>query len=314
MSLPRTSLEQWAALAAVVDHGGYTQAAEALNRSQSAVSYSVAKLQELLDLPLLTIEGRKAVLTAEGEALLRRARPLLRDIEALECLARNLKQGWEPHLNLVVDAAFPRPLLLKIVAELQQLCPSTQLRLDEVVLSGAEEAIESGTADIVVTAHVPPGVLAQWLCVIPFVAVARPDHPLFELEGPLAVEQLSRHTQSVVRDSGSKRPRDSGWLGATVRYTVSSLEASLATVTAGLAYGWLPEHLVDAPLQSGALKRLPLASGSTRTVPLHLVSVRGDLAGPAARSAIECFERHAPRMAEKSGVGCAHQTAQHTER
>ena len=96
-----------------------------------------ARLQELLNVQLLAIEGRKAVLTAHGEVLLKRARPLLRDLETLESLARSVKQGWEPQLRLVVDAAFPRERLLRIVAELQQLCPNTQMQLSDAVLSGA---------------------------------------------------------------------------------------------------------------------------------------------------------------------------------
>ena len=54
-SLPKTSLEHWSIFAAVVDHGGFSQAAAALNRSQSAVSYSVARLQEAMGLPLLIV-------------------------------------------------------------------------------------------------------------------------------------------------------------------------------------------------------------------------------------------------------------------
>src|SRR5690242_18895304 len=104
----RTSVEQWTVLAAVVDEGGFAQAATALNRSQSAVSYTVARLQEALDVPLLAIEGRKAVLTAHGQALLKRARSLIVELGRLEELARSLKEGWEPELKLVVDAAFPR--------------------------------------------------------------------------------------------------------------------------------------------------------------------------------------------------------------
>lgn len=59
--LPKTTLEQWAVLAAIVDHGGFAQAAAALNKSQSAVSYAVSRLQEALGVPLLAVEGRKAV-------------------------------------------------------------------------------------------------------------------------------------------------------------------------------------------------------------------------------------------------------------
>src|SRR5579862_1993596 len=147
---PKTSLDQWAVLAAVVDQGGYAQAAAALHRSQSAVSYAVSRLQEDLDVALLTLEGRKAVLTPHGQTLLQRARGILRDLNTLELLAQSVKQGWEPELTLVVDAAFPRERLLKIVAELQQLCPNTQMQLSDAVLSGAEEAITDGLADVVV--------------------------------------------------------------------------------------------------------------------------------------------------------------------
>ncbi|MCX7069961.1 MAG: LysR family transcriptional regulator [Gammaproteobacteria bacterium] len=294
MATLRTSLDQWAVLAAVIDQGGYAQAAALLNKSQPAVSYALARLQEALDVPLLVVEGRKAVLTEHGRVLLQRARPLLRDLETLERLAGKLKQGWEPELRLVVDVAFPRSLLLAIVAELQQLCPSTQMQLSDAVLSGAEQAIEDAAADVVVTSRVPPGFLGSFLMDIRFIAVAAPRHPLFEVEVPLTTSHLARHVQVVVRDSGQKRPRNEGWLGADRRCTVSSIEASLATVKAGLGYAWLPEHLLADALREGSVRPLPLAVGGERNMELYLVTVRPELAGPAAQAAVECFHRHVP--------------------
>ncbi len=292
--LARTSVEQWAVLSAVVDHGGFAQAAAALHRSQSAVSYTVARLQDALEVPLLAIEGRKAVLTQHGRALLKRARSLMVDLDRLEQLARSLKQGWEPELKLVVDAAFPRDRLLSIVAELQRLCPNTQMQVSDAVLSGAEEAIIDGNADVVVTTRVPTGYLGERLMDVTFVAVARGDHALFEVDHPLGPEDLLRHVQVVVRDSGVRHPRDDGWLGAELRCTVSSMEASLATVQAGLAYAWLPEHLIRSALDKNTIRRLPLVAGATRSVSLNLVLVNSDRAGPAARAAVEAFQRHRP--------------------
>jgi DNA-binding transcriptional LysR family regulator len=104
---------------------------------------------------------------------------------------------------------------------------------------------------------------------------------------------LAHHVQAVVRDSGTAHPRDEGWLGAAQRFTVSSLDASLATILAGLAYAWLPEHALTEPLRSGALRRLPLVSGASRIVPLHIVLVHANVLGPAARVAADAFHRHA---------------------
>ena len=41
MAAPRISLEQWRCLAAVVEAGGYAQAAERLHKSQSSVTSAV---------------------------------------------------------------------------------------------------------------------------------------------------------------------------------------------------------------------------------------------------------------------------------
>ena len=291
MALSRTTLEGWAVLAAVVDEGGFAQAAAALHRSQSAVSYAVARLQEAIGLPLLVIDGRKSVLTAHGATLLARARGLLKDLDTLESVARSLKLGWEPELQLVVDVAFPRERLLQIVAELQETCPSTQLKLADVVLSGAEEAIVQRLGDVVITSRVPPGFLGDWLLDVNFLAVAHAHHALLRMNRELATEDLVHHVQAVVRDSGTLQPRDEGWLGAERRFTVSSMEASLAIVMAGLAYAWLPEHMLTMPLRDGTLRRLPMALGASRKVALQIVTGKSQPGGPAVRAAVAAFHR-----------------------
>ena len=140
LRIPRTTPEQWVALAAVVDHGGYQGAADALHRSPSALNYQVARLQEALGTALLEVQGRRAVLTAHGAVLLQRARGMLGEIDALEELARSLHAGFEPELRLVVDVAYPRERLLAALAELQTACPQTRLELGERL---AQEMLEN---------------------------------------------------------------------------------------------------------------------------------------------------------------------------
>ena len=297
MPNPRSTPEQWATLAAIVDHGGFAQAAVALHRSQSSISYSVARLHDALGIKLLEVQGRKAQLTAAGAALLKRSRRIVGDLQDLEAHARSLGQGWESELRLVVDAAFPQPLLIGILGELQRACGNTTLSLADAILSGAEEAIVQGYADLVVTTRVPAGFLGDWLADVALIAVAARGHALHDLDRPVAAADLTHHTQVVIRDSGPAQPRDDGWLGAQHRWTVSGLDASLAVVTAGLAYAWLPEHLVAAGIASGALKPLLLQSGAIRKLPLYLVLVRPEAAGPAARAARELFQTHLPTPA-----------------
>ncbi|WP_025662723.1 LysR substrate-binding domain-containing protein [Rhizobium sp. IBUN] len=62
----------------VVDLGAYTKAADALGRTQPAISLQMRRLEELVGASLLKQVGRALVLTSEGEMLLSYAREILR--------------------------------------------------------------------------------------------------------------------------------------------------------------------------------------------------------------------------------------------
>ncbi|HEY9546808.1 MAG TPA: LysR family transcriptional regulator, partial [Solimonas sp.] len=111
MAQPKISLEQWRALTAVVEVGGYAQAAEALNKTQSTITYAVQKIESLLGLKIFEIQGRKAQLTREGEVLYQRAQTLLSEAAALERGAGSLAAGWEAEIKLAAEIVFPTWLL-----------------------------------------------------------------------------------------------------------------------------------------------------------------------------------------------------------
>src|SRR5690606_11165279 len=197
---PKITLEQWRALQAVVEHGGYAQAAEALHKSQSAITYAIQKLENLLGVEVLRLQGRKAVLTEAGAVLLRRAEALLAEAGQVEDAAALLAQGWEPEIRLAVESIFPRHLLLGALAELSSEIPTTRIEVFEHTLSGTEDALLTRSVDLAVARHVPPGFVGDALLRMPFTAVASPAHPLHQLGRPLGLQDLRQHRQLVVRD------------------------------------------------------------------------------------------------------------------
>lgn len=283
MSYPRVSLEQWRTLQAVVDQGGFAQAAKHLHRSQSAVSYAVQRLQDNLGVPVLRLEGRRAVLTEAGEVVLRRARQLLRDADALETLARELKAGWEAEIRLVVDAAFPSDILMTALQAFAPHDRGTRVLMQEVVLSGAMDALRDGTADLVISAGLPESVLADELLEIEFLAVANPHHSLHQLGRALEFSDLRHEMQIVIRDSGHYQVTDRGWLESEHRWTVSSIDRAVATVLRGLGFAWLPRHYLATHLATGQLKILPLAQGQSYRTHLYLSYAHPEHVGPATR-------------------------------
>ena len=291
MSIPKVTLEQWRVLQAVVDHGGFAQAAEILHRSQSSVSYTVQKLQEQLGARLLHIVGRKAELTETGEVLLRQSRQLLERAGELEEIAHKISKGWEPEILLVVDAAYPTRQLIDILKRFEPLSHGTRVQLKEVILSGAEDALLSGSADLVITAFVPQGFLGDLLTEIEFVAVAHPDHPLHHLGRELTTSDLQQALQVVISDSGALRQRDVGWQGAEHRWSVSKLETAVETIRSGLGYAWLPLHMIETELQSAQLKPLPLLEGQRYLAQLYLVTGHPSQPGPATAKLAELFKQ-----------------------
>lgn len=295
--IPHTTLEQWQTLQAIVDHGGFAQAAEALNKSQSAISYAVRKLQEQLPLPVFVLEGRKARLTPAGEVLLRRARGLLEEALALERLADTLAQGWESEIRLAVDIIFPPDRLLHVLDRFTLDCRKgareTRITLLETVLSGTDEALFGGAVDLVLSPRVPPGFLGTPLLTVEFVAVAHPEHPLHQLGRTLSYRDLQAQRQLVIRDSGIRRRQDSGWLGAEQRWTVSHIQTSIHALKRGLGFAWIPREHIQNELQTGVLKPLPLQDGATRQAVVNLIFADYDNAGPATRRLAQLLQEHA---------------------
>jgi DNA-binding transcriptional LysR family regulator len=248
MNSPKISLDQWRAFHAVVTCGGYAQAAKMLNRSQSSVSYNVQQLQNQLGLELLKIQGRKAELTSIGHNLLSRAQHLLQQAQDIESFAASVEQGWETEIRLVVDTVFPSDILMRSLKSFAVLCPNTRVQLTEVVLSGAEDALNEHRAELVIGSSVPAGHLQDSLIELQFIAVTHPDHHLQQIDRALNESDLSQQTQVVIRDSGKFSPQNIGWLNAENRWTVSSVEKAIYAISTGLGFGWLPERSIQQQL------------------------------------------------------------------
>ncbi len=278
---PRISLEQWRSLLAVVDAGGYAQAAGVLHKSQSAVTYAVQKMESLLKVKIFEVIGRKAHLTPTGELLYRRAKALLDEAGALENAAATLAAGWEPELRLAVEIIFPTWLLLKCFERFAQEQPQIRLELYETVLSGTEEALLQRKVDLAIASSIPSGFAGDLLMRLRFVAAAHPDHPLHQLGRELTLQDLRKHRHLVIRDTGSQR-RGGTWLGAEQVWTVSAKASSIHAAVMGLGFAWYPEEVVRTELAAGTLKSLPLREGSERWADLYLVFADRDYAGPGA--------------------------------
>jgi DNA-binding transcriptional LysR family regulator len=285
MAWPKITLDQWAALVAVVEEGGYAQASRKLHRTQSTVTYTIQKLEDLLGLKVFEIQGRRAVLTAAGDVLYRRGKSLVDEAARLERSASNLARGWESEIRLAVEVVFPTWLMLRVLEDFGAEQPDTRIELIESVMGGTDEALLEGRVDFVIGSMLPAGFTGDPLMQVRFVCAAAPSHPLHGLGRALTLDDLKAHRHLVVRDSGA-RTRPSAWLNER-RWTVSNKATSIRAACMGLGYAWFAEENIREELDAGSLKPLTLVEGAERFASLYLIYADREAAGPGVRRLAE---------------------------
>lgn len=259
---PRITLEQWRALQAVVDAGGYAQAAEALHKTQSTLTYAVQKIERLLDLKVFEIRGRKAVLTEAGQVLYRRARTLLEEATLLERGAAAMSKDWQPEIGIAVEILFPTRLLIACLAEFAKERPETRVEVYETVLTDTLALLKDGVVDIAIGSE-EAGMTGEPLMRVEFMAVAHPSHPLHRLRRQLTARDLRRHRRILLRESGPQRNPEVP--GVELRWTFSRRDSQIRALAGGHGYAWLPVDIIREELEAGELEVLPMAQGSSST-------------------------------------------------
>ena len=243
---------------AIARHGSFAKAARELGKVPSAVTYSVRRLEDDLDVLLFDRTGHKARLTPAGDEMLREGRHLLNALDALAQRVKRIATGWEVELRIAVNAALCEDPLFDLVEEFYALDTGTRLRFSSEVLQGSWDALLSGRADLVIGADADgapaEGFQSRVLGNMPFVFCVAPHHPLAQAPQPLDPALIERHTAVVVADTSRRLPANSrGLLSVQRTVTVASLQAKLQAQLRGLGCGYLPVPLAAPFVSQGRL-------------------------------------------------------------
>ncbi|WGS52086.1 LysR family transcriptional regulator [Paraburkholderia sp. D15] len=183
------TLAQLQALAAVVELGSLTAAAERLSRSQSAISHALTELEDITQIKLLLRDRQPVVLTAAGERLWPYIQNVTRETQILRqqiSLSRGKLEGRLVVGSLPsVSLAFVAPAF----EELKAMHPGVSAVLLEGTDQEIETWIEDGTVDVGVVAGEKTFVNNLPLLDDDFVAVVSAG--MFEGRRNVSAKQLS---------------------------------------------------------------------------------------------------------------------------
>jgi len=290
--LDGVSLDQLRTFIAAADEGSFSAAGRRLQRAQSVVSQVLANLEGQLGVKLFDRSARFPVLTNQGRALLANARAVAGDVDLFKARAKRLAGGLEPELSVAVDVMFPLAPFTSAVAAFQKEFPATLLKFD-IESSAVVEPVLDGRCAIGVWgigpwSIVPPQLTHERLLTVRTSMVASPPHPLARYGATVPTTVFADHIQLVHADLAIFLRGAFGVLSPRV-WRLSHLGAKLAFLRAGLGFGTMPLHLVEADLASGELVQI-----ATEDAPPggHMITMsaayRTDSPpGPAARWFIE---------------------------
>ncbi len=252
------TLEALRVMDAIDRRGSFAAAADELGRVPSALSYTMQKLEEELDVVLFDRSGHRTKFTNVGRMLLERGRILLEAADKLTTDAEALARGWETHITIVVEALIPTEKLFPLLDKLAQKA-NTQVSLLTEVLAGAWERLEQGRADIVIAPDMhfraSSEVNTRKLYTMNNVYVASPDHPIHQEPEPLSDVTRIKYRGIAVADTARERPvLTVQLLDKQQRLTVSSIDDKRRALLAGLGVATMPYPMVARDIAEGRLR------------------------------------------------------------
>ncbi|TCL04778.1 MULTISPECIES: LysR family transcriptional regulator [Sodalis] len=252
------TLEALRVMDAIDRRGSFASAADELGRVPSALSYTMQKLEEELDVVLFDRSGHRTKFTNVGRMLLERGRILLEAADKLTTDAEALARGWETHITLVTEALVPTEKLFPLIEKLA-LKANTQVSLTTEVLAGAWERLEQGRADIVIAPDMhfraSSEINSRKLYSVLNVYVASPDHPIHQEPEPLSEVTRVKYRGIAIADTARERPvLTVQLLDKQQRLTVSSMHDKRQALLAGLGVATMPYPLVAEDIAAGRLR------------------------------------------------------------
>lgn len=242
---------------------GFSQAAEKLGKSQSAVSTQIVLLENELGVKLFDRSKRPLLITEAGRFFLDFAADVLNKAESFERYISEMSRGMAGEVRVGASTSVGTYILPPILGRLLRKAPKLDISLSTQGRSQVFDSVRRGDIDFgLVLSDKPPADLScenlktERLCLI-----MSPKHPLRKkkvlkimdlavapfIVGPRGTE----YTEMITRILTSHH-----LAGYKVVARISNFDGVKELVQSGLGIGLLPHFMVRREIQEGALAQV----------------------------------------------------------
>ena len=267
------------AFLAVAESGSFSRAAERIYLTQPAISKRIATLEKELDARLFDRIGSGIHLTPAGEALLTRARHVLKELEDVKRGIANLSGAIAGELLVATSHHIGLHRLPGLLKRFHETYTQVRLNLQFMDSEKACQAVARGDLELAIVT-LPPKAAAplktEKIWDDPLDIVVSPGHPLAR-ELPITMSRLldypailpgpGTYTREIILNAFG-RLRDRIQVGMATNY----LEVLKMLAAIGLGWSALPRTMLDAglhvvKLEKGEIKReLGIVTHEKRTI------------------------------------------------
>lgn len=242
----------------VAECGGFSQAADAVQLAQSALSRHIRLLEEELNTRLFNRTGRGATLTEQGEYLLTHSKSILEQLLNVE---RSLQSWYEHPSGLVRLGMTPTAIIngtAALIRDMNKRYPEVKLNISEGVSEQLCNRVIDNQLDLAIVFEEPESDLLrievlrrEELCLI-----APPNLALPSTSVPIAMLNQLRlilPAQHGKIRRAVERSYASAGIACDPTYTVDAVAAMKSLVMQGEGVAVLPRHAVEGEEQLGLL-------------------------------------------------------------
>ena len=228
-------IDQLRTFIAIAETGSFTKAAEVVNKTQSAVSMQMKRLEERLERAMFTRDGRASKLTEDGQRLLDFARRIVKlNVETIAAFSDDALSG---RVRLGVPDDYADRYLPEIMARFSRAYPGVELTVLCLPSVDLLERIDANEIDLAIVTNCESKRASETFRRERLLWVTSNRHATHTEERlPLALGRPSciwRHTAIERLESVGRAYR--------LLYSSSNAGAVAAAVLAGLAVSVLPE-------------------------------------------------------------------------
>ncbi|ASC65518.1 LysR family transcriptional regulator [Achromobacter denitrificans] len=273
---------------AVCQENSIARAAEREFIAPSAVSRRIAEMEALVGLALIERHTRGVSVTPAGQTVLRHARRIIGDVEAMGAELSRLYAGVKGHVRLVANLSAIVQFLPEDVAAFQRLFPEVDIDLEEQHSPDVLRLVRERAADFGICNRIPG---AQGVEQLPYrrdrLAVMLPaGHPKAAAR-QLSLRDIAGETFVGLRENSALTQllaAQAAALGATlaVKIRVASLDALCRMTHAGLGVAVMPQQVAELYLQSLDVVVRPLSDEWAQRQLCIVLLDQGQLSATAA--------------------------------